>query len=91
MEQPTTALLPYPADERPLRVAIVIGSTRPGRKGDAVARWVYEHACPHGDAEFEIVDLAEHDLPVLDEPMPAIHGQYERAHTKAWARAIGVV
>ena len=88
MEQPTTALLPHPADERPLRVALVIGSTRPGRKGDAVARWVYEHACQHGDAEFEIVDLAEHDLPVLDEPMPAIHGQYERAHTRAWARVI---
>jgi len=88
MEQLATALLRHPTDQRPLRVAIVIGSTRPGRKGDAVARWVYERACQHGGAEFEIVDLALQDLPMLDEPVPAIHGQYERAHTKAWARVI---
>ena len=88
MEQLATALLRHPTDQRPLRVAIVIGSTRPGRKGDAVARWVYERACQHGGAEFEIVDLARQDLPMLDEPVPAIHGQYERAHTKAWARVI---
>jgi NAD(P)H-dependent FMN reductase len=88
MEESATALLRRPADQRPLRVAIVIGSTRPGRKGDAVARWVYERACGHTEAELEIVDLAQQELPMLDEPVPAIHGRYERAHTKAWARVI---
>jgi NAD(P)H-dependent FMN reductase len=88
MNQSTTALLCHPADQRPLRVGIVIGSTRPGRKADAVARWVYERAGQHGDAEFEIVDLAQHNLPMLDEAVPAVHGRYERAHTKAWAGVI---
>jgi NAD(P)H-dependent FMN reductase len=27
-----------------LRVAIILGSTRPGRNGEAVAKWVYEIA-----------------------------------------------
>ena len=54
-----------------LRVAIIVGSTRPGRKGDAVARWVYEIANARGDAEFELVDIKEYDLPLLDEPLSA--------------------
>ena len=41
-----------------LRVAIIVGSTRPGRKGEAVARWVYEIAGSRGDAEFELGDIA---------------------------------
>jgi NAD(P)H-dependent FMN reductase len=46
-----------------LRVAIILGSTRPGRKGEAVARWVYEIAGSRRDAEFELVDIKEYDLP----------------------------
>src|SRR6266567_545767 len=48
-------------DSDMLRVAIIVGSTRPGRKGDAVARWVYEIANARGDAEFELVDIKECD------------------------------
>jgi len=44
-----------------LRVAIIVGSTRPGRKGEAVARWVYEIAASRGDAEFELVDIKDYD------------------------------
>jgi NAD(P)H-dependent FMN reductase len=57
-----------------LRVAIILGSTRPGRKGEAVARWVYEIASSRGDAEFELVDIKEYDLPLLDEPVSAVLG-----------------
>lgn len=56
-------------------IAIIIGSTRPGRKGDAVASWVYDLASKRADAKFEVVDLADFALPPLDEPMPAITGQ----------------
>jgi len=52
-----------------LRVAIIVGSTRPGRKGEAVARWVYEIAGSRGDAKFELVDIKDYDLPLLDESM----------------------
>jgi NAD(P)H-dependent FMN reductase len=68
-----------------LKVAIIIGSTRPGRKAEAVARWVYDIASKRTDATFEIVDLKDFNLPLLDEPLPAAMGQYSQPHTKAWA------
>src|SRR2546426_69412 len=71
-----------------LRVAIIVGSTRPGRKGEAVARWVYEIAGSRGDAKFELVDIKDYDLPLLDEPMSAISGKYSKDHTKAWSAKI---
>src|SRR6266851_9239278 len=71
-----------------IKTAIVIGSTRPGRKGEAVARWVYEIAMKRDDAEFEIVDIKDFNLPMLDEPMSPMMGQYSQTHTKAWAAKI---
>jgi NAD(P)H-dependent FMN reductase len=65
-----------------LRVAIIVGSTRPGRKGEAVARWVYEIAGSRGDAKFELVDIKDYDLPLLDESMSAISGKYSQAAAK---------
>ena len=72
-----------------LKIAIIIGSTRPGRNGEAVAKWVYEIAQNRSDAEFELVDIKDYNLALLDEPMPPITGQYSKAHTKAWAAKIG--
>jgi NAD(P)H-dependent FMN reductase len=72
----------------PLRVAVIVGSTRPGRMGDPVARWVLERAEQRDDLQVELVDLADVDLPLLDERVPAIHGRYEHPHTKAWAQTI---
>jgi NAD(P)H-dependent FMN reductase len=71
-----------------LRVAIIIGSTRPGRKADAVAKWVYEIAQKRGDAEFELVDIKDFDLPLLDEPMSPMMAQYTHEHTKKWSEKI---
>src|SRR5256885_763390 len=72
-----------------LRIAVIIGSTRPGRNGEAVAKWVYEIAQKRPDAEFELVDIKDYNLPLLDEPMPPSMGQYSKPHTKAWAAKIG--
>src|SRR6266852_9304210 len=72
-----------------LRIAIILGSTRPGRNGEAVAKWVYEIAQKRNDAEFELVDIKDFNLPLLDEPMPPIMGQYSKPHTKKWAAKIG--
>ena len=71
-----------------LKVAIIIASTRPGRKAEAVARWVYDIASKRSDAAFEIVDIKDFNLPLLDEPVPAARGQYSQPHTKAWAAKI---
>jgi NAD(P)H-dependent FMN reductase len=72
-----------------LKIAVIIGTTRPGRNGEAVAKWVYEIAQKRSDAEFELVDIKDFNLPLLDEPVPPILGQYSKPHTKAWAAKIG--
>jgi NAD(P)H-dependent FMN reductase len=71
-----------------IRIAIIIGSTRPGRNGEAVAKWVYEIAQKRSDAEFELVDIKDFDLPLLDEPVPPSLGQYSKEHTKVWAAKV---
>ena len=71
-----------------LKIGIILGSTRPGRNGKAVAEWVLENANKRADAQYELVDVQEYNLPLLDEAMPAAYGQYEKAHTKKWAEKI---
>ena len=71
-----------------MRVGIIVGSTRPGRKAEAVAKWVHEIAKKRSDAEFELVDIAAFDLPLLDEPTPPSLGKYTKDHTKAWSAKI---
>lgn len=71
------------------KIGIIIGSTRPGRNGEAVARWTYDIAKKRNDAEYELVDLADFNLPIYDEPIPPAMGQpYSKAHTKAWSEKI---
>lgn len=70
------------------RIAIIIGSTRPDRVGPAVAQWLLDLAKQRGDAEYELVDLADFDLPHLDEPLPASTGQYTRPHTHRLAATV---
>jgi NAD(P)H-dependent FMN reductase len=71
-----------------IRIGIILGSTRPNRNGEQVARWVYDIASRRSDAEFELVDLRDYPLPHLDEPLPPSMGQYQNDHTKAWAATI---
>jgi NAD(P)H-dependent FMN reductase len=71
-----------------VRIAIIIGSTRPGRNSEAVAKWVYEIAKKRNDAEFELVDIMDYNLPLLDEPVPPSMGQYSKEHTKKWSAKI---
>src|SRR4051812_272826 len=71
-----------------IRIAVIIGSTRPHRKAEAVAKWFYEIARKRTDAEFELVDIMEYDLPLLDEPISPSHGKYLKDHTLKWAAKI---
>ena len=71
------------------RIGIILGSTRPGRKGEQVASWVQEVAGRRDDAEFELVDLADFPLPAYDEPIPPMAGRYAHDHTQRWARRVG--
>ncbi|NKE60396.1 NAD(P)H-dependent oxidoreductase [Lentzea sp. PSKA42] len=69
-------------------IGIIIGSTRPGRNGEQVARWVLQQAEQRTDATFELVDLQDFPLPHLDEPMSPMLGQYQHDHTKKWSAKI---
>lgn len=72
-----------------VKIKIILGSTRPARFGDKPAQWVYELAQKHQkDAQFELVDLKEVNLPMLDEAVPAVAHQYEHEHTKKWSKMI---
>jgi NAD(P)H-dependent FMN reductase len=70
------------------KIAIILGSTRPGRVGEAVARWVHQIAVRRTDAQYELLDVKDFNLPLLDEPVPPSRGQYSQSHTKAWAAKI---
>lgn len=72
-----------------VKVGIIIGSTRPGRVGPSVAQYIYDIAKNRTDAEFEIVDLADYQLPNYDEPVPpSMSNNYANEHTKRWSQKI---
>jgi NAD(P)H-dependent FMN reductase len=71
-----------------LKIGIIVGSTRPGRKAAAVAKWVHDILKSRKDAEFEIVDIEDYKLPLLDEPVPPRAHQYSKPHTQAWSQKI---
>jgi NAD(P)H-dependent FMN reductase len=70
------------------KIGVIIGSTRPGRNGEAVGKWVYEVARHRTDAEFELVDLLDYKLPLLDEVHPPAMARYQEPHTLQWADKI---
>lgn len=71
-----------------IRIGIILGSTRPNRNGPQVAQWVLDTASRRGDAEFELIDLRDHPLPHLDEPVAPMFGPSVHEHTRAWAERI---
>ncbi|MES3025557.1 MAG: NAD(P)H-dependent oxidoreductase [Pseudomonadota bacterium] len=71
-----------------INIAVITGSTRPGRKSLEVARWVLDIASLRADAVFSLVDIEDFKLPLLDEPVPPAMGQYSQPHTQAWAAKI---
>lgn len=70
------------------KIAIVTGSVRPGRKSLEVAQWVQSIASQRDDATFEIVDIAEHALPVWDEAAPPAWGPGEKERSRRWSEAM---
>ncbi|HEY3287841.1 MAG TPA: NAD(P)H-dependent oxidoreductase [Gemmatimonadaceae bacterium] len=74
--------------DQQLRLQVIICSTRPGRKGPAVAAWMTEQAKAHGQFTVELVDLADFNLPILDEVAHPRLGQYEHEHTKRWSESV---
>ena len=71
-----------------LKLNIIIGSTRPGRIGPVVAKWVSEAASQHGKFDIELVDLADFALPLLDEAAHPMAQQYVMEPTKRWSASV---
>lgn len=73
-----------------VKIAIIVGSTRPGRKGSEVGQWVSKRAAEHGGAEFDLLELADFDLPLLNEPtVPGVANRnYETPQTIVWSKKI---
>lgn len=67
---------------------IITASTRPGRKGPALANWIFDFAKKNEAFNTEILDLAEIHLPFLDEPEHPRLQKYTKEHTKKWSETI---
>jgi NAD(P)H-dependent FMN reductase len=67
---------------------IIIASTREGRVGAAVGRWFTPVARSHGGFTVEVIDLAELDLPMMNEPHHPKLQRYTHEHTRAWSATV---
>lgn len=70
------------------KLMVVICSTRPGRKGPPLGHWFLDVARAQGAFDVDLVDLAEENLPLFDEPNHPSQQKYEHAHTKSWSRKV---
>lgn len=70
------------------RLQVIVGSTRPGRIALPVAEWARDRALEHGEFDVELVDIADYELPVLDEPHMPRFENYQHEHTKRWSAKI---
>ena len=74
-----------------LKLQTIITSTRPGRAGPAVANWFHEGAKAHGKFDAQLVDLADFNLPLYDEPQHPMRRQYEHEHTRKWSASVNAL
>lgn len=70
------------------RIAVVVGSTRPNRICGVVASWVRDSLQDGSPLQYELLDLADVDLPLLDEPLKPALQQYQHEHTRQWSRRV---
>ncbi len=70
------------------KILVILGSTRQGRQGENVARWLMGQLALRSDADFELVDLRDYPLPFYDSPVPPALGQYG-PETQRWAEKVG--
>lgn len=70
------------------KIAVIYGSSRPSNKGEVVAKWFVGEVEPAEGVEFEMIDLAELNLPMVAEPIPPIAGKYSLDSTKEWSEKI---
>ena len=71
------------------KVQIIVGSTRPGAIGPSIGKWFYDLSKKvETNLDFELINLADWNLPMYDEPVPPRAGNYQHQHTKDWSRKV---
>lgn len=69
-------------------IGVIVGSTRPGRIGPSITKWILQSVTARDNLQFEVIDLKEWDLPLLNEPeMPATE-LYANEKTRQWSEKI---
>jgi NAD(P)H-dependent FMN reductase len=71
-----------------MKVQVIIGSTRPGRVGPQIAKWIVKNLPKQPQVTYEIVDLADHALPFFNEPIHPYMNNYSHDHTHKWSKKI---
>lgn len=71
-----------------LHLQVIICSTRPGRVGPSVAGWFQQQAAQHEGFSSQLIDLADYNLPLYNEPKHPMAQQYEHAATKQWSASV---
>ena len=74
-----------------MKLMLINGSVREGRRADRVMNWVAQVLGQEPDLELDIVDLKEVDLPFFDEAVSPSdnNGNYKNPKGTAWAQRIG--
>jgi len=70
------------------KIAVVIGSTRPGRFGDKPATWIADIAKARGDLDVEIVDLRDYPMPFFDEERSPAWGPSANEVAQSWQKKV---
>lgn len=71
-----------------LKIAVITSTTRPSRMGPVFANWFMDQVEDVKGAEFDLIDLAEENLPFMEEEQSPASGIYEKERTKAWSEKI---
>ncbi|MBD0257288.1 MAG: NAD(P)H-dependent oxidoreductase [Cytophagales bacterium] len=70
------------------KLKVISSTTRPGRKGPALTAWLAAIARQHPEFEVEVLDLAEINLPMMNEPFHPKLQKYQHEHTRQWSATI---
>lgn len=74
----------------PLRISVVLGSTREGRFGEKPAQWILEELQKQAGVTAELLDLRDYPMPFFDSQVPPsmAKGQYAHESVQQWAKKI---
>lgn len=70
------------------KIGVIMGSVREGRVGELITNHYLALAKKHNNAQFDLIDLKDVNLPFLNEPYPAAYNNYQYQHTKDWSKTV---